>query len=267
MILLFVYYFFTLVTKLNANQDCTPIGVHESQVILQHSFNYELNSTIYPAKSNCSGTIIDNQYILTYSQCFKDTFDDKPLFNSKYELLINSNRVPIVTFKKHPEFDEKTLLNDIALVKFGEMDAISRACLPFDGLSLTNYQQLWIYGKPIDSETRKYFNLTKINSTSNCFDLIENQENDWNRQFCSLSESKCIEYFGGGLFVMEPNGQHYVVGIHTYGSSGDCNRQIFTMISAYKSWIQSEIEILNNASRFNNFNLYLSFLLITLLII
>ncbi|RNA25118.1 suppressor of tumorigenicity 14 -like protein, partial [Brachionus plicatilis] len=211
----------------------------------------------------CGGTILNQRIILTAAHCIQDKFfgyEDEQGNSYTLEIQWNqwysnvestlevyagvndirninkSQRLPVKRVNKHEQFNEYTLLNDVAIIELNENIEsrfdIQFACLP--NSSSTVYPEVnrsaFIIGWGRTSENGYPSSVLqnskiKIFQADKCSRIEVDVEKNWDSQICagSLDGSRdtCQGDSGGGLFVtefLEPNqSQYFVSGIVSYG--------------------------------------------------
>ncbi|KAJ8979228.1 hypothetical protein NQ317_019080 [Molorchus minor] len=157
----------------------------------------------------------------------------------------------VSAFEMHPEFNQQSLLNDIAIVQTTREIAFSLyvgpACLPFryttldfGGQTVTalGWGQLEFSGP--SSDTLQKVNLTVVPNA----ECAPQQTNPVTRnQICTYAEGKdaCTMDSGGPLFWMDTSTQRLqLVGIISFGLGCATQRPgVNTRVSSYISWIVS----------------------------
>lgn len=153
----------------------------------------------------------------------------------------------------HPEYDSLLVTNDIALLRVSKSfiftKSVQPACLP-GGEPQSNDQVIiigWgsiVFGGRLSNTFKQVFTKV-INNCDTYWPLVDNS-----RQICvgnSISgNSACQGDSGGPLLYLFQN-QYVISGVASYVK--DCNTQgnnhkpnVYTRVSAYKTWIQSIVE-------------------------
>ncbi|CAF0776402.1 unnamed protein product [Rotaria sp. Silwood1] len=226
----------------------------------------------------CGGTLINHKTILTAAHCLKtagDTFDYKAFAVSivwnKYYSNIESVEVSVGLHDRrkaterhivkvlqvilHPSYNDRYLLNDIAILKLKDYlrpsSKIQFACLPYL-LSEVNMTGIVVGfgdtfpGANQGSSILKQVNLT-IYPNDFCTNVSPSTKKNWNTQICcgdlNGERDTCQGDSGGGLFIQRnlSNILYYSIdGIVSYGEqcASPMKPGIYTRVSNYIDWIQ-----------------------------
>lgn len=191
---------------------------------------------------------------------------------------IRSNLIDRVFIVKHPSYDNRYLLNDIAILKLEDYlrpsPLIQFVCLP-DNLSDVNKTGIVVgFGDTIPGANRgkimlmnnsgsicilgslilKQVNLT-IYPNDYCTNVSPSIIKDWNKQICcgdlSGERDACQGDSGGGLYILQniSNRIHYTLdGIVSYGErcASPMKPGIYTRVSFYIDWIQQHSDFQTN---------------------
>ncbi|CAO1328619.1 unnamed protein product [Diamesa tonsa] len=213
--------------------------------------------------SYCGGSIIKSNFVLSAAHC---TFNQMAVTvvagidevkNMKDAWIFRN--ISTKNFISHKDFDEKSLVNDISLIRlevpFPETKDISIISLPtpaYDEKYLANKKMtLAGFGRFADKDpflskflkTDKFL-LTDLNDCKTTF--YEHPMSD--SQLCvkaELTSSPCMGDSGGGLVLYE--NKPILIGIVSFGASV-CEAGfpvVFTKVSSYLNWIVEITKIKN----------------------
>lgn len=204
----------------------------------------------------CGGAMINKQYVLTAAHCIeKEKISETRIAIGAHDSSSDPVTVQAAKFIFHPKYRNKTLFNDIALIKLvPNVDfyyKVNPICLPTEGdLALDAYSAV-VAGwgmQSFDSASTVNTNLQEVElsivSNAKCSARYGGIVLDTN--ICAGGEEKkdaCGGDSGGPLFS-KFNNKWYVVGIVSWGVS--CGRKdypgVYTRVSKYLQWIWKQTE-------------------------
>ncbi|CAF0722022.1 unnamed protein product [Brachionus calyciflorus] len=230
---------------------------------------------------NCSGTLINENYVLTAAHCL--IFDLN--FNSEFRNLesivqifygfvdksvilnpfLNSNyQRRVFKIQIHPDFNPSTFENDIALIKLDvpiqRSEFVDYICLfNYDNTDLlVSSSKLYLAGwgninkdstRPIYPNKLNYVDV-KTFSMEDCKYFLDSELHyllNSSTKVCAgydvtVGKDSCDQDSGGPLMV-ELNSQWFIYGIVSFGSYPICAEgpAIYTRVSFYYNWVMNSI--------------------------
>lgn len=198
-----------------------------------------------PLEGICGGTLLNNQFILTSAKCVhnkqKVELDlgswkmDETREQGRMSYSINSDQVFI-----HPEFDEKKLINDMALIKLKEPVSFSDVIQPVSFPKECTMQDDIEFTAIGNGLTPKEFyerpdvlQYTKANLSSHEICTLVFDRIDEENQFC---KTICAGDLGGPL-IHDTEHTLYGVATHFYQFACGMAPGLFTSVFNYYPWI------------------------------
>ncbi|XP_042891817.1 trypsin-like [Penaeus japonicus] len=221
----------------------------EREYPFQVSIKSKINGNLY----SCGGTLIKKSWVLTAAHCFFDRDDNMA---TTVEVGYGSISVSLHTsvtalkFIPHPDYNNKTFANDIAVVQlpeplaYGKNDSIHPICLgleediPFGGKGVAiGWGHTSFGGQGVTTLQEVVLDVISI---SDCDGKIRLPP-DTSKVLCALTPFKdtCQGDSGGPLLTELNDGRWAQVAITSYGI--ECARpsypSVYTKVSAYMDWI------------------------------
>merc|ERR1719347_1077064 len=233
------------------------VGGHEAE---EHEWPWQVALFIDDAWF-CGGSLISENYVLTAAHCADGaSYFDIMAGAHNVRAASEPNRVEVTSFNgwTHPQWDDSTLANDIALIELPSPmsfnDYIKPSCLPTAGDTADPKETVTCkgWGKPSDSAGG-------ISPVLRCVDdipVISNAE--CNAVYGIVGDGiVCIDTTGGRgtcngdsggpldmMGDMKAAGQQWKqVGVTSFGASAGCEAGLpagFTRTEYYLDWIMSE---------------------------
>ncbi|XP_056303797.1 granzyme-like protein 1 isoform X1 [Danio aesculapii] len=223
------------------------VGIEDGTEAKPHSRPYMVSLQYY-RQHICGGSLISKEFVLTAAHCW-DEGDVFTVVTGAHDLRKKpiNNSFKVASYIPHPDFNAKTLENDIMLLKLKTKVTLSKnvglISLPKKGedveadtlCSVAGWGDLWRKGPEAD---RLMEAETVIVNVPEC-------ERRWESDYVS---SKMICAYGhGGTCSGDSGGPlvcgKTVVGITSFGEPYLCNSRLFpdvyTRISAYLPWIHN----------------------------
>nr|AID60363.1 trypsin-29 [Nilaparvata lugens] len=210
----------------------------------------------------CGASLLDEYWILTAAHCV-DKYDPTVLRARLGEHDVSSVQEPVLHEERdvaqivvHPEFDNKTLTNDIALLRLkypaDRKSNIDVVCLPENQVFGTN-STCYITGWGRRSEDTKHSVILKevqvpLWRNVDCENALKKH---FGPRFTLSQTSVCAgaegrdacDGDGGGPLVCEENGKWYQAGVVSFGVG--CGRPdipgVYTKVQRYRAWILDTI--------------------------
>lgn len=206
--------------------------------------------------SLCGGTLIDDRHVLTAAHCINTENPASITITAGVHNRLDNEagtrqvRMVEIIFK-HPQYNPNTVANDITILRLAEPVEFTKyvqpACLsgpepkPDDAVVLIGWGSLELHGSAY--HTLKQTKVRVIGDCERYWPQINNA-----KQVCvanpTSGDSAC-KGDSGGPMLYEHNGQWFVAGVTSFGSSFGCATDgnfppnVYTRVSAYLPWIQS----------------------------
>ncbi|XP_021329145.1 duodenase-1 [Danio rerio] len=223
------------------------VGIQDGTEAKPHSRPYMVSLQFYKLHM-CGGSLITEEFVLTAAHCWEED-DVLTVVTGAHDLrkkAIN-NVYKVKSYIPHPDFNSKTLENDIMLLQLKTKVRLSNnvglISLPKDGedvkadtlCSVAGWGDLWSKGPETDRLREAE---TVIVNNAEC-------ERRWESDYVA-SKMICV-YGHGGTCSGDSGGPlvcgDTVVGITSFGEPYLCNSRLFpdvhTRISAYLPWIHN----------------------------
>ncbi|KAM9313415.1 tissue-type plasminogen activator [Gastrophryne carolinensis] len=205
----------------------------------------------------CGGTLIDRCWALTAAHCLPERTANKlrvklgKTWQAKFDKQEQSFRVERII--KHPQFDEDTFDNDIALLKLKscamETDTSRPACMPVRGQGLPAWTECEISGYGRQEEFSAFFSEqlkeghVRVYPDSMCTPKQLSNRTVTRNMLCAgdtTNQDDACQGDSGGPLVCLMNGRMHLFGIISWGEG--CGRKhkpgVYTRVSQYLDWIE-----------------------------
>lgn len=207
----------------------------------------------------CGASLITKQFLLTAAHCFKQ---GKPLVALLGTVSLDASEGKLVMIKsvhRHPNYNPKTKINDIALVELDQEvninGDVNTICLHNDRDDVPDGQQLKTEGFGImdtDHLLRSKI-LLKVNLTTvalpKCTQLLDIPGRVLiETQYCAIGkENTMTKMFGdacegdsGGPLQIFRDGKYRLVGVTSFGAGCGAGKPgVYTRVASYIGWIES----------------------------
>ncbi|CAF3193332.1 unnamed protein product [Rotaria socialis] len=233
-----------------------------------HSLPWHV-SIQYKEQHLCSGTLIDDQHVLTAASCFQSNLIHIPysVALDAHYLSNSTYRIPIDRFIFHSDFNQATLINDIAVIKLSQhiqsfSDRIRPACLARSIRQPDVSSLLIVAGwRTVKNNTWSVSNTNelrqaRLTAMDECSEVYPKRY-DFEKQICAGTQGSkrdlCLGDMGSGLFEKRKHDvdRWILTGIVSYGCEFASNGYpgVYVRISHYYDWIQHTIKKLNERKK------------------
>ncbi|MBC7465117.1 MAG: trypsin-like serine protease [Bdellovibrio sp.] len=200
--------------------------------------------------SRCTGTLIEDNIVLTAAHCIPDDLKDMYVVPSLYEFAVVEFRpiVKKIVHEKYKSFDIPKVNqpnNDIALVKFSGVLPAGYVKTKWINSFTPSIDRFWLYvaGYGVSSESAADFGELRFSKVT-----IENAKLNTGQSFMignqSTGEGICKGDSGGPAYIKIKD-DFFVVGIVSAISGSCMGTSYFNQTQYYNEWIQENIIQLN----------------------
>lgn len=239
------------------------IGAHPWQVLLKHAKTDE---------AFCGGSLISHRWVLTAAHCFKQySRHDVLVVLGKHSLVHSEDHEIILSIRRlvaHPDYNNRTLDNDIALVEL-------RAAVQYSGrlspvcLGDAQFIEQMVFNAPkpvlgfasgwgrVNIKGPRPENLQEVRlpvlSKRVCLEsssaVVRKKITD--NMFCAGYDDQPVvmdtcEGDSGGPFIVELGGTWYLVGIVSWSHQSKCGVPgrygFYTKVNNYNAWIVDTVK-------------------------
>jgi hypothetical protein len=219
-----------------------------------HPWQVKVVTTNGRSVGNCGGSLINNQWVLTAAHCLSNDKSKMSVQLGAHDYTrLEEGKVSVAVERMvgHADYDERRIVNDIALLKLAHpvafSDQIQPVCLPkSDPEPQTSIISGW--GKTSDQD----------GSTSDVLMQVAGKLNDRavcrkfgidKKQICFGSEgskgfkSSCQGDSGGPLTTQRADGARVLNGVTSFGAAETCyGHSVYVNVYAYLDWIEQNMQ-------------------------
>ncbi|XP_054720436.1 transmembrane protease serine 9-like [Uloborus diversus] len=201
----------------------------------------------------CGGTLINRQYILTASHCIEKEIEaDVGIALGAHNSESSQDLVPVGHFVMHPDYKNRTYINDIALIKLQDpvdfTETVSPICLPAQK-EFTSPKDLavvagWGWQRFNFGQSNTELQEVQVPIVSNPYCVSKYGGVILDTNLCAGGEEgkdACAGDSGGPLFT-KYDGVWYSAGVVSWGMSCGIKDYpgVYTRVSEYLDWIRDE---------------------------